>query len=124
MVVLDTNILIAYFNGDERIANRFIKWRKTGVRFFISVITEIELSSLPKLTSSELTIIQNLVREFTIIPLDSQLGKLTADLRRQTSLSLGDSVIVATAELTGARLATRDKNIIKKARRFVVIEEI
>lgn len=64
------------------------------------------------------------MREFTIIPLDSQLGKIAADIRRQHRLAIGDSVIIATAQLTNSTLVTQDKEIIRKVKNLVSIQSI
>ncbi len=124
MFTIDTNILILYFNDDEKIVRQFLNWRKANAHFFISVITEIETLSLPRLTSEEISKIQRFLREFTIIPLDSQLGKIAADIRRQYRLAIGDSVIIATAQLTNSTLVTQDKGIIRKAKNLVSIQSI
>ena len=124
MFTIDTNILILYFNDDEKIVRQFLNWRKANAHFFISVITEIETLSLPRLTSEEISKIQRFLREFTIIPLDSQLGKIAADIRRQHRLAIGDSVIIATAQLTNSTLVTQDKEIIRKVKNLVSIQSI
>jgi len=121
VLTIDTNILISYFNDDEKIVKHCLRWRKTGTRFFISVITEIEILSLPTLTSEEINKIQRFLREFTVIPLDSQLGRIAAEIRRQYKFKLGDSVIIAAAQLTNSTLVTRDKEIIKKAKNLIRI---
>lgn len=116
MFTLDTNILIAYFDNDKKVVEKLLKWHRQRSHFFISVINEIEILSLPKLTSEEINKIERFLREFTIIPLDSQLGRISAKLRRKYKLSLGDSVIAATASITDSTLVTLDKEIIKKLR--------
>lgn len=122
MLTIDTNILILYFNNDEKIVRQLLNWREANTRFFISVITEIEVLSFPKLTSKEIDKIQRFLREFTIIPIDSQMGRIAAEIRRQYRLNLGDSIIVATAQLTNSSLVTQDKDIIKKAKNLIRIQ--
>lgn len=124
MFTIDTNILISYFNDEERVVKQFLKWRKVDARFFISVITEIEILSLPTLTSEEVNKIQRFLGEFTIIPLDSQLGKIVAEIRRQYKFKLGDSAVMATAQLTNSVLVTQDKELIKKGKNLVQIQTI
>lgn len=122
MLTIDTNILILYFNNDEKVVKQLLNWRKANTRFFISVITEIEVLSFPKLTAEEINKIQRFLREFTIIPIDSQLGRMAAEIRRQYGLNLGDSIITATAQLTNSSLVTQDKDIIKKAKNLIRIQ--
>ena len=124
MFTLDTNILISYFNDEPKVVRQLFHWRDAGITFLISVITEIEILSLPRLTDAELGIIESFLKRFTIVPLDSRLTKITAEIRRRTKLSLGDSVIVATAKCTDSILVTQDKEIIKKVGSSVEIQSI
>lgn len=124
MFTLDSNILISYLNDDEKIVKQLLNWRNDKKHFFISVITEIEVLSLPLLTYEETNKIERFLREFTIIPLDSQLGRIAAEVRRKYKLNLGDSVIVATTQLTSSTLVTQDKEIVQKARNLIRIQTI
>ena len=124
MLMLDSNILISYLNGEEKIVKQLLAWRKINIRFFISIISEIEILSLPHLQTEDINKIQRFLREFTVIPLDSQLGKIAAEIRRQHKLNLGDSVIVATTKLINSTLITQDKEIIKKAKNLIRIQSI
>lgn len=124
MFTIDTNILISYLNDEEDTVKQFSKWRKASSRFSISVITKIKILSLPVLTSEEINKIQRFLREFTIIPLDSQLGRIVAEIRRQYKLKLGDSIVAATAKLTNSTLVTNDKELIKKGNNFIKIQTI
>ena len=123
-MTLDSNVLISYLNDDPRIADQLLKWRDSNMHFFISVITEIEILSLPRLTADEINRIRRFLREFTIIPIDSQLGKLASEIRRKCRLSLGDSIIIATAQLTNSVLVTQDMEIIHKAKGLVRLQSI
>ncbi len=124
MLTVDSNVLISYLNDDRKTIVQFGIWRQENIRFFISVITEVELLSLPKLTPEDIQKIQRLLLEFTIIPLDSQLAKSAAGLRRQHGLRLADSVIVATAQITNSTLVTMDKDILRKARNIIPAQSI
>ncbi len=55
------------------------------------------------------------------IILQWQIGGIAAGFRRNIKLSLGDSVIVATAYITGSTLVTLDKEIIRKAKNTIPI---
>jgi len=121
---LDTNILIGYLNDDRKVAEQLLAWKKAGKIFFISVITEVEILSFPNLTQEEMAQIQRFLLEFTIIPLDTQLAQMAAEVRRNYKIKLGDSVILATAKLTNSVLVTLDKDIIKKAASLVKVQDI
>lgn len=124
MLTLDSNVLIGYLNGDKKIADRLLAWRGKKARFFISVITEIEILSLPKLSAKEISKIREFLREFTIIPLDSQLATICSEIRRQRNLRLGDSAVVATALLTNSTLITQDREIIRKSKNLIRAQSI
>lgn len=124
MLTLDTNILIGYLNDEERIVRQMQVWRGEGTRLFISVVSEIEVLALPKLDSEMLSRIERFLGEFTVIPLDVQLAKLAAMVRREFRFNLGDSVVVATAHLTGSALVTQDRQILKRAKRFLSVRPI
>lgn len=124
MFTLDSNILISYFNDNEKVVSQLSIWRKNSSRFFISVITEIEILSHPKLTEKEIAKIKRFLGELTIIPVDSQIAIIASEIRRNRKLSVGDSIIVATAVLTNSSLVTQDKEIFKKAKGFASVKTI
>ncbi len=124
MFTLDTNILIGYLNDDKKVTGQLLAWREAGNRFFISVITKIEILSFTLLTAEEIFKIQRFLQEFTIIPLDTQLARLTAEIRRNCKIKLGDSVVIATAKLTNSILVSLDKDVIKKAGALVKVQNI
>lgn len=124
MYTLDSNIIIGYLNGDERIAEQLFRWRTQGKTLFLSVITEIEVLSLPNLTPITQETIRRFLGTFSIVPLDSQLGHIAAAFRREKQLGLGDCVIVATAKLTNTTLVTNDKTILRRAARAVPCRSI
>jgi predicted nucleic acid-binding protein len=121
---LDTNILIGYLNDNKKVAEQLLAWKKAGKIFFVSVITEVEILSFPHLTKEETAQIQRFLQEFTIIPLDTQLAQIAAEIRRNSNIKLGDSVIIATAKLTNSVLITLDKDIIKKAATLIKVKSI
>jgi hypothetical protein len=124
VLTLDTNIIIGYLNDDKKVAEQLLSWRKAGKKFFISVITEVEVLSLPLLTQEEVTQLQRFLQEFTIIPLDTQLAQIAAEIRRNSKIKLGDSIIIATAKLTNSVLVTLDKDVIKKAASLIKVQSI
>ena len=121
---LDTNILIGYLNDDKKVVDQLLVWREAGKHFFISVITEVELLSFPFLTGEEIAKIKQFLQEFTIIPLDTQLAQMAAEIRRKCKTKLGDSVVIATAKLTNSVLVSLDKDVIKKAGTMIKVQSI
>lgn len=124
MLALDSNILIAYLNGDEKIVQAFATWRVANGGFLISVITQIETLSLPNISDGEVERIERFLNEFTIMPLDAQLARIAAEIRRLTRLSLGDSIVAATAKFTNSSLITNNRELIRKANGVISVRKI
>ena len=101
--VLDTNSLIYALNGQAKIPLN---------HYLVSVITEIELLSYAKLTSSEELIIKAMLDQFEILELTDNIKKRTISMRRSLKLKLPDSIIVATAVKSNAILITSDKQLL------------
>jgi len=72
----------------------------------------------------EISRIERFLQEFTIIPLDTQLARMAAEIRRNSKIKLGDSVVIATARLTNSVLVTLDKDVIKKAGALIKVQNI
>ncbi|MBI3290848.1 hypothetical protein HYZ76_01040 [Candidatus Falkowbacteria bacterium] len=53
-MIIDTNIIILYLNGDKKVINGLTEWKRQGRALFISSITVAEVLSLPNLTKSEI----------------------------------------------------------------------
>ena len=117
--LLDTNILIAYLRDDEDVVRELTTWKSENAVLFLSVITEIELLSLPNLTEQEIKIIRNFIREFTVVPLDSNLAFIASEIRRKTNLKIADAIVTGTSRITQSILVTRDKEILSKASAYV-----
>ena len=124
LLTLDSNILISYLNADAAIVKCVEKWRKKRIKFVISALSEVEVLSLSELTESDIRKIERLLREFTIVNLDSQIGRIAAEIRRTYLLGLGDSVIAATAKITNSVLATQDKRFANAIRGYIRLETL
>jgi predicted nucleic acid-binding protein len=79
----------------------------------VSVITEIELLSFPRITEEQETRIKRFLAELEIVPLTEEIKRKTIEFRRRANTKLPDSIIVATSIATNATLVTRDKQLLK-----------
>jgi len=97
-MTIDTNIIIAYLTGDERIVNALSDWKRNGVPLFLSSIVEAEILSFAEWTNEERRNAESFLEEhFVSIPFDRTLARLAASLRRMVRIKLPDATISATA---------------------------
>ncbi|MFT3976174.1 MAG: type II toxin-antitoxin system VapC family toxin [Sphingomonas bacterium] len=98
----DTNILIDWlFARPEAIAelNRYARHRISRI-----VWTEL-LAGEPTETRGE---IQSLLQPFEVVEIDQRIARTAADIRQRTRMKLLDAFILATAQVNGAILVTRN----------------
>jgi predicted nucleic acid-binding protein len=107
--VLDTNTIIDVFNG--RITLESFEQALPDMDQLISVITEIELLSFPRLTEEQETRIKRFLAKLKIIPLTDEIKRKAIEFRRKTNKKLPDSIIAATSIVSGAVLVTGDKGL-------------
>ena len=107
MYVLDTNAIIYYLTSDSAHTSldRIIE---SADQLYVSVVSEVELFGFPSLTEDEAQAIERFLQGVTIIPLDSRLARVAGGFRREFRIKTPDSVIAATAFMTGAVLVTRN----------------
>lgn len=96
-MLFDTNILIAYLNGEVRVWRSLQSLRKEGYPFFISSITRAELLSLSSLTRQQEKKIKEFLNQFISLSFDDAVADTAAILRRRYRLKLPDAAIAATA---------------------------
>ena len=101
-LLLDTNVIL-YLLGDEDIEDKF-----SEKQLAISVITEVELLSYPKISVQEEQIILSFLDIVKRIPFDESIQKETIYLRRKYKMNLPDAIICATAKAYGLILVTND----------------
>ena len=105
-LVLDTNIIIYYFNGSTFARDLILNNDIT-----ISIITEIELLSFSNNSDEDIANIKLLLSTFTIIPITSFVKNKTIEYRRMYKLKTPDSIIAATSNYLGYPLVTADKQL-------------
>ena len=102
-MVLDTNILIGYLNGDSTIIESLSQLKQSGQVLFISAISYAEVLAYPQLTETERQIVRNF--------LDTDIAEQAAKLRRNHNISLPDAIIAAQTATLNVPLITRDKQL-------------
>lgn len=122
MFTLDTNAVIYYLAGDAVTVPVIRKALEEGVPLYLSAITEAELFSFSKLTPADECLLDEIIHTVSVIPVDSQIARIAASIRRASRLALPDSLIAATALFTGSTLLTRNARDFRKVSGLLIME--
>jgi predicted nucleic acid-binding protein len=106
--LLDTNIVLYLLQGEAQISALI-----QGKDIYLSYITEMELLSFNKLSSSEKSQIELLIREVFIIDMNSNIKKSAIFLRSKYAISLPDSIIAASSIFMNIPFVSADKDFKK-----------
>ncbi|GAA4394421.1 hypothetical protein GCM10023187_00180 [Nibrella viscosa] len=109
-ILVDTNSLIYFFNGNEKIINAI-----AGQTLYIFVITEIELLSFSQLDEASERYIRFFLHDENcrLIELGPAIKELTIGIRKRHRVKLPDAIIAATALFLGIPLLTFDSDFVK-----------
>ena len=114
MTLLDTNIVIAYLNGDERVVWNIDTGRQAGANFCVSAVTVTELLAFPRLTEKErMPLVAWLQESVFVVGVDERIAMMAGDLCRATRLRTADGIIAATALSMLIPIATRDRDFMR-----------
>lgn len=106
-LTFDSNIIIDALGGHHQAKNEIRRGIDLDGRVWISRVVFIEV--LSKGTPEALRRAERLLSGFTIDDLDAEIARLAAALRRERPrLRLPDAIILATAQLRGRILITRN----------------
>ena len=100
--VFDTNILIDWLRERPEAEAELSRYR----RHRISRISWSEVLAGEPLETRDY--VQELIAPFEVIELDARIATAAADIRHRTRMKLLDAVILATAQITGSILVTRN----------------
>lgn len=122
-MTVDTNIIIAYLAGDQRVVDFLDAWRNQGGFLYLSTIVETELLSFAGWTEGEEQSVQKFLEEnFISVTYDRRLAHIAAKLRKESKLKLPDAAIAATALYTKSPLMTRNIRDFKRLNQIELIE--
>jgi len=121
MYLLDSNILINFLNGVKKEVDWINNAKKNNEFLGFSVISKIETLSLSELKEDKIQDIEIFLNLFSESHLSNDVVFLSAQLRRNLKLSLGDAIVLATAISRKMTLVTNDKELIKKAKNLVEV---
>jgi predicted nucleic acid-binding protein len=103
-VVLDTNILLYFLNGDLNVRRFFNDYNP-----IISFISELELLSAPEISPSEKLLVEELIDNLTVINYAEKYKGDIISTRAKKKLKLPDAIIVSLAITLNLPLVTADK---------------
>jgi predicted nucleic acid-binding protein len=98
--VYDTRFFIEFFYSKDKQLRDQIREEKRNREKFVSAIAIHELYKVSLVREGRETARLRaalIKKEFQIIPVDDQIAQASADLRHKYNLSMGDSMIAATA---------------------------
>ena len=98
----DTNILIDWLRDEKPAVAELTRYR----RHRISRIVWTELLAGEPLERRD--VVQQLIAAFEVVEIDARIATAAADVRHRTRMKLMDAYILATAQVNGAILITRN----------------
>jgi len=100
---IDTNILIYFLQGNERLTGIL-----DGKQVHVSFITELESLSSNLLSANDEKAIRNFLKHCNIVEMNPSLKETVIDMRRASKLRLPDCIIAASAAHLNIPLLTAD----------------
>jgi len=114
MYTLDTNAIIYYIGNDPEATPLMQDLLGESPIIYVSTISEIELFATPKLSETDIEEINAMLASTILIPLDSRLARIAAEIKKNTLIKIPDLIIAATAIYTRTTLVTRNIKDFKK----------
>lgn len=105
-MLLDTNIIIYGVQAQYPELRQFIAEHTP----FVSVISYIEALGFPRIQQDEKSELEDFFREARRLPISDMIMVEAVRLRQAKKMSLGDSIIGATALVHGLTLVTRNSS--------------
>ena len=103
--VYDTRFFVEFFYSKDDEVRRKIKEEKRGGEKYVSTVVIHELYRLTLVGEGRETAalrVTLLKKDFQTVSVDDQIAQVSAEFRQKYNLSMGDSMIAATASILGA----------------------
>lgn len=107
MRLIDTNILI--YSGQTAFADRLLPI-VTNPQYFVSTISHVETLGFHRITPKQIIYFQSLFRILQTLPVDDAIIQEAIKIRQLKNISLGDSLIAATALVHHLEVVSRNLN--------------
>ncbi len=115
-ILVDTNLIILGIGGNIQVRELL-----EGRTLFISVITEMELLSIPLQNPSDERLLRDFISNCFLIELDAEIRRQAVLIRRKHRTKLPDAVIAASSIVKRLTLFTADKGFAKISGLSVVL---
>jgi hypothetical protein len=119
MSTIDTNFLIYYLAGNERIVS-FIERNKNSI-YFLPTIVIAEFFSYQLIDEETINKFNDSLSAFVIVNLDEFVARMAADIRREYKVKLSDAIIAASALITNSILLTYNVKDFKKIKELKIL---
>lgn len=106
-ILIDTNIALYLFGGDEQIAGVL-----DGQVVHVSFVTELELLGYPGITEQEDKLIRDFLDDCVVLDMNEHIKSKTVQFRKQYGLKLPDCIIAATAYYLGIPIFSADTDFL------------
>ena len=105
MKLIDTNILI--YAGDAALAHSVLPY-VTNSANFVSVVSHVETLGFHKITPAQIRFFESTFKILQTLDIDVAIVKKAIELRQMKKMSLGDSLIAATALVHRLEIVSRN----------------
>ncbi len=106
--LIDTNILIYYFNGSLSLLAKGLITAILKAEFNISVITQMEFLGFSRFNDKEKQEAEAFISYANILPLSETVVGRVIRLKQSNRIELPDAIIAATAMCHGLKLVTHN----------------
>ena len=104
-VLVDTNILIYLFKGNERVFELL-----NGRDIWVSFITEMELLAFEGHSELEMKTIKGFLGQCKIVDINKSIKEVAIEIRREDKVKLPDAIVAATSHYLNVPLITADRD--------------
>ncbi len=109
MKLIDSNIAIYSAREEYTFLRKIFKEENV----FVSEITRLEVLGFHRITSGQQEYFNSIFSVINVIPISSEVVESAIKMRRTYNLSVGDSIISATANVYGLTLYTNNEDDFK-----------
>ncbi len=120
MILIDSNILI--YSADEEFSYLRKLFKEPDT--FVSIISKFEVLGYHKITSKQINYFNAVFNFLVNLPLTNELINQAINYRQIKSMSVGDSIIAATAKLYKCDLYTNNVSDFSNSKDFRIVNPL